>query len=237
MRLPTAMVSDGLIAILLPGGLLSEADPLYTGQPSVIAGIQSQLRAGKPELKRLGFEVALAINFLERETSGVFLVGLTRAAVKHWRDALGSLQLRFTYEFLARVNTGLEDIVICDLPLARHQHQPRMIVSHRTGKKCQTRFRRLARSGEIELWRGETKFPRPHQIRLHAMECRLELPGETLYRQSPPLTWADFGGTGQIATFGPVLHLAEIVADGRLGLPRIRAHLPERLHRVWKCFD
>ncbi|MGE9296211.1 MAG: hypothetical protein ACQKBV_08010 [Puniceicoccales bacterium] len=242
LRLPVAPVADGLLALGLPGGLLSEAHPFYAGQPPVIAAIQAQLRASKPELERLGLEIALGINFIEPEMSGVLLVGVTRPGVERWRNALGSRQLRFRYDLVARADANLPGILECDLPLARHRREDRMLVSHKTGKKCTTTFTRVGQLGELDLWRAETLLPRLHQIRVHAMEVGLALPGESLYGEHATLTWADFGrkgasGARTIAT-APMIHLAEISpVTPEIGLPPVIAKPTVELAQAWDAFE
>lgn len=237
VRLPVGRVGEGLLAIALPGDVLSEAHPLYAGRPSIIAGLQAQLRQGKPELERLGMEVALAVNFLEPETSGLLLVGITRAGVQQWRNAFGSSQLSFTYEFVALAGADLPEEITCDLPVARHKREERMLISHKTGKKSRTVFRRVATRGAYALWTAETTLPRMHQVRLHAMECGLRIPGEPLYGQEPPLTWAQLkgrDGKDEPIAARVLVHLARIA--GGEGFTPVATPPEGRVGQLWAEF-
>jgi len=237
VRLAAAPAGDGLLALALPGGLLSDAHPFYPDQPSVVAGLQAQLKNGKPELERLGFETALAINLIEPEVSGVLLVGTTREGIEHWRNAWGSQRLTFLYEFVARSDPQLPDSLECALPLARRRDAPGMRVSHRSGKKSRTAFFRIAQRGELALWRATIQLPRVHQLRIHAAETGLALPGESLYAAHPPLTRAQAGQyakrPGEVMENNPVIHLAEIRGPG---LPAIQAPWPAPRERVRRWF-
>lgn len=247
VRLPVAQPGEGLIALTLPGGVISDAHPFYPGALNVVASLQAQLRAEKPELTRLGMEAALGVNFIEPEVSGLLLVGVTRPGIEKWRNAFGSSQLSFTYEFVALANDDLGDEVVCDLPVARHKarhkSESRMLISHKTGKKCRTEFRRLARQGGYDLWSATTVMPRVHQIRLHAMEVGLSIPGESRYGETPALTWSAFEGKGKrgdtsVIEERPLVHLARVEAAlESLGLAPAVAPLEGRMGRLWAAFS
>ncbi|GHB94239.1 pseudouridine synthase [Cerasicoccus arenae] len=246
VRLSAAVAGDGLLALALPGGFPSEAHPFFPKAHTVIAGLQAQLRAKKPELERLGMEVALSVNFLEPESSGLLLVAYTRAGVERWRNAFGSSQIEFTYELIVKANAELADELVCDLPVARHKarhkSESRMLVSHKTGKKSHTVFRRGAVCGGYERWTATTALPRLHQIRLHAMEVGLCIPGETLYGEIPPLTWSVLKGPEARGDRGgiverPLVHLARIrMVEGLTGLEPLECPPEGPLARIWAEF-
>lgn len=228
-RLPVGSPAAGLLALALPGGMLSDADPLYPDRPTVVGALQAQLRAGKPELERLGMEVALGVNFVEPECGGVLLVAVTRAAVDRWRNALGSGQLRFYYYLVTWADPAREGVFECDLPLARHRREARMLVSHQTGKQAFTSFRRLSCSGELELWEATTAFPRIHQIRLHAHERGLAVPGERLYGETALLEGRLAAGLNGCLP----LWLGRVEAPGTVGFSAVVARPGKRGPRVW----
>ncbi|MEO0796457.1 MAG: hypothetical protein AAFX93_14905 [Verrucomicrobiota bacterium] len=241
VRLPAATVGEGLLAIALPGGILSDANPFYPDRLSLVAGLKAQIAKGKPELVRLGMEIALSINLVEAEVSGVSLVGCTREAVAHWRNVYGSQQLKFSYEFVAQVAHGQEDSYLCDLPVARHSYEQRMLVSHKSGKKSETCFERIGECGDYALWRATTTLPRWHQVRLHAMECGLKIPGEGLYDEVPPLDWHGFAGKpsklrGLVPTGQLPIHLSRIEAIEGVVFQAIETPPGGKLGQVWKEF-
>lgn len=228
LRLPLLLAEAGLLALNLPGAMASDAHPLNPAGAKLVAhALREQLAAGKPELQRLGVEVIQSISYLEPECSGVALYATSRAATELWRNVYGSRQMGFRFLLVCEGAPNLPDELSCDLPIAPHRDGGRMLVSHKSGKKTHTVFRRLAVGKETmeekrnllpakALWEAVTDFPRPHQIRLHAFEAGLRLCGEALYATVPPLYLSDSKGlrrrppAEEPLLNGPALHLAGI---------------------------
>lgn len=132
------------------------------------------------------------------------------------RENYGSNRWQFRFLILARGGPR-EDEVSCDLPIALHSREDRSLVSHTTGKRATTRFRRLAANSGLQLWEAETNFLRSDQIRLHASEVGLRIAGENRYGQEAPLSRADLpgkrrpGGRSFILFPAPALHLSRLV--------------------------
>ncbi len=153
---------------------------LELGRPDISMALRRELLNGKPQLARLGIEGVYRIYNLEAAASGVLIYAKNEEKEELLRNAFGSRQLDFRYHFLASVE-GEQRERFCGLPIALHTEEKRMLVSHKTGKKCETRFRYLRHYGSYQLWEAETRDMRMHQIRLHAAECGLKLVGEKLY--------------------------------------------------------
>jgi hypothetical protein len=168
---------------------------------SLIAALRRQLDADKPELRQFALERPVSVWPLESDIAGIGLL-VSRGTEDHWRNAFGSEQLRFHFVFLARGDNAQDSEFECSLPIARHTSKPVALVSHITGKKSRTLFRRLAGSADSSgnadatngadgstnkaanawaWWEAETDYPRFHQVRLHAAECGLSIAGETRY--------------------------------------------------------
>lgn len=142
--------------------------------------LRRELLNEKPQLKALGVEGLFRVFKLDSELSGVLMYAKTVEWEEKLRNAFGSRQLVFRYHFLAK--TELEERKLhCDLPIATHSDGKRMLVSHKTGKKCETLFTYLRSYGRYQLWEAETRDFRTHQIRIHAAERDLEIVGETEY--------------------------------------------------------
>ena len=183
------LLDDGdLLVLAKPQGVLVQADSWFPRLPVLIEAIRHQAGQEKPEFVRhgIGHDGLWAVTDLDPELYGPVLLTRDREQSEELRNALGSGGFKFTYTFLAKTSS-VERQLHCDLPLARHSRFPRMLVSHTTGKKCQTRFEVGEALGPFHFCTAETVFPRRHQILLHAAESGLPILGDTLYARQKPL--------------------------------------------------
>ncbi len=172
--------SSEAFAISKPAGIASFQHSLELGKPDISMALRRELLAGKPQLSKLGVEGVYRAYNLEAGVSGVLLFAKNEENEEVLKNAFGSRQLLFRYHLLAKVEGELRER-FCDLPIARHSESSRMLVSHKTGKKCETKFRYLRHYGSYQLWEAETRDMRMHQLRIHASECGISIVGETKY--------------------------------------------------------
>ena len=193
IRLPVLFDDGQLIALAKPVGTLVQSDSWFPRLPVLIEAIKYQAAHGKPEFERLGIgpEGLWAIHDLDPECAGPVLFSRNREQAEELRNARGSGQIRFTFAFLT-ASKRAEAAFACDLPLARHSRQPRMLVSHTTGKKSETHFIQGDSFGAYRLWFAITHYPRRHQILLHAAESSLPILGDALYASSEPALLSRF---------------------------------------------
>lgn len=226
LRLPVIWDDGDLLALDKPPGLLVTADKMHPRLPVLTEAIRHEAARGKPECVRAGIgpEGLLAIFAFDPEITGPALFARTAAAAEHWRNAYGSSLLCLHFHLLTERAPDRPE-VHCELPIARHATQPRMLVSHTTGKQAATTFTRIERIGAHQLWEARTNYLRPHQVRLHARECGFEIPGEYLYGRTPPLLLSRIKRgyrpsrtrEEQPLHTEPLLHLARIaLPDGRV---------------------
>lgn len=180
VKFPLLANTDGYFAINKPAGLACFRHDWTLGKPDVSMALRRELLNEKPQLKQLGIEGLFRIYQLDAELSGVLLYAKNETWEESLKNAFGSRQLIFRYHFLATTETESRER-FCDLPLAHHNNESRMLVSHRTGKKCETRFRYLRSFGRYQLWEAESRDLRMHQVRLHAAESDLGIVGEEIY--------------------------------------------------------
>lgn len=167
-------------AINKPAGLSCYQHDWTMGMPDISMALKRELMNAKPQLARLGIAGLYRLHRVEANESGVLMYAKTAEAEEPLRNACGSRQFIFKYHILAHTEAEEREIT-CDLPVAKHFHQSRVLVSHSTGKKCETRFKYLRNFGQFQLWEAETRDNRLHQIRLHAAESGLRIVGDTLY--------------------------------------------------------
>ena len=161
-------------------GILPQAHPWYPDRPNLTSVIREQVAEGKGELQRLGISQSHYISGAECEFAGPTLFAKSKAAADFLKNAFGSNQFLFRFWFLTAKKTELPEQE-CTLPVGPHKSEPRLVVTHRYGKKATTRFTRLIQRDNLSLWEATTTHPRLHQIRLHAAELELGILGDSLY--------------------------------------------------------
>lgn len=187
LRMPVLYSGDGLLAVDRPAGITGAAHSWYPHLPDLMEAINTQARSGKPELARLGVGEVKPVVMTDAECAGVTLYASGDQALEFYRNQYGSGQMTLRFVLLAHAQAG-EDVRVCDLPLARHRGgQPRMVVSHTTGKQARTEFRMTENIGAYSLWEASTAFARMHQVRIHALESGLGVVGDTDYSREPPV--------------------------------------------------
>ncbi len=181
VRLPVLNRGEGWFAIDKPPGLPLAPDAFHPDDaPSIVGAIHATATAGKPQLAALGIGGCSRIHSLDAEIGGAAVLASTEESAALLRNHIGSARWDFSYDLVTEAHDGPEEIV-CELPLVRHEELPRMLVSHREGKRCRTTFRLVQRLGRYALWQADTHENRPHQVRVHASECDLRIVGEFLY--------------------------------------------------------
>lgn len=185
-KFPLVVNDERMFAFNKPAGLACYQHEWTLGKPDLSMALRRELLNEKPQLKRLGIKGLYRIFNLDAELSGVLLFAKDEEGETLLKNAAGSEQLRYRFHLLARSETEEREFV-CDLPIAPHFQQSRMVVSHKTGKKTETRFRFLRGFGQYQMWEAETTLLRPHQARLHAAERGLVIVGETEYSDGEQL--------------------------------------------------
>ncbi len=148
---------------------------------------------------------------------GPVVFASSRDQLSALREDYGSAHWRFCFLLLARQGPEQESLT-CELPVAVHRAEDRSLISHKTGKRTQTNFRRILTGETLTLWEARTAFLRPDQIRLHASEVGIAIAGEDLYGTGQPISRPDLpatrkpGGKKFVLFPGPALHLAELAA-------------------------
>jgi 23S rRNA-/tRNA-specific pseudouridylate synthase len=227
LRLPiVARGADWLVLNKAPGVPWSP-DPWIPRQTDLVREVRRQLRDGKPQLARLGIGAFHGIVGPDLVASGAVLCAITDTEGTRLANALGSEQIELTYRFVTMGRPTQMEIV-CDLPLAPHASEPRMLVSHTTGKKTLTTFRLEQRFRGYAVWTATSTFDRLHQIRLHAAESGLPIVGESRYAKAAPIFLSEIkrdyrpagdGTRAEPPLYGELcLHLARLAfpaADGK----------------------
>jgi hypothetical protein len=188
----------GWVALDKPADVALEDHPWQEGAPTLLAGIRAQLAAGKPEMLRLGMAEPAVVLGPESEVAGVAILADRAGPLAAWREAVGSGALTLTHELLARTEDAPEEGGLCDLPLRHDDVRRRTGVSHRAGKRSETRFAAGESFGAWRLWTATTGLVRWEQVRCHAQECGIRIAGELRYGRSGRVTLAETVRSGRL---------------------------------------
>ena len=172
-----------LLIVEKPAGVLATAHDWYPRLPDVAGAINQQAAKGKPELQRLGISKVWSVFGIDPEISGAVLLARSESAAMFYRNQYGSRKLSLVFSFFSRNFNGRAEFR-CELPLARHNTRPQLVVSRRRGKKATTVFSLREEFEGFSRWDVTTDFCRLHQIRVHAAESGVPGIGERLYAKS-----------------------------------------------------
>jgi len=198
VRLDVLAHGPGWVALNKPVNLAGDDHPWQRNAAHLVGELRLQLQLGKPEMVRLGLKEPAVAFSPEPETSGVLILADRASSLAAWRDAIGSFQLGFTYEFIARTEDAPAEGGLCDLPLGMDDERGRAFVSHRHGKQAETRFQGGNIYNRWRSWTATTRFPRRDQVRAHANECGLRIAGELQYARSGRVTLTDTTRKGRL---------------------------------------
>jgi len=164
---------ESVVAINKPGWLVCH--PSKNGPWSSLVGAVRE---------RLQLEQVYLAGRLDRETSGVVLLGKSEPAGRHWQKALEEKKVRRSY--WAILVGELEECAHASGFLGKDPDSPvfvkqRVTVNSRKSKKAETSFFPLFRANGYTLCAIVTKTGRKHQIRVHAQSLGFPLVGEKLY--------------------------------------------------------
>lgn len=162
---------DSLLVIDKPAG------QAVHGGSGVSLGIIEQLRLELPEARFL--ELA---HRLDKETSGVLVLALKRAALVELHRMLRQGETRKTYQVLA---AGDWRDQVRHVKLALHKYTnaegERRVAVDEDGQRAHTIFRLVRRLGDFSLLEAELKTGRTHQIRVHLAALKHPIAGDDKY--------------------------------------------------------
>lgn len=207
---------DALLVIDKPAGIAVH------GGSGLSYGVIEALRAQRPQAKFL--ELA---HRLDRETSGLLIIGKKRAALNVIQDGMrnGGLEKRYLTMVSGRWLNALQHV---RAPLYKYltPEGERRVMVREDGKPSHSIVRLLARWERFSLVEVELKTGRTHQIRVHLKSQGFPLLGDDKY--------GDFPLNKQLARDGlerMFLHAAKLAFDHPVTSERLQleAALPSEL--------
>lgn len=239
VALPIVFRGNGVVALSKPANVAIDEHPWNNGAATICGELRKRIAQNQLSAIALNIARPAAVLLTDMECSGVVLIADRATGVlEFWRNSAGSERYKFIFTFLAKPNDRCKEgeMKECRLPVAPHFSEHRAVVSHKTGKKTETSFKRLEKFGEYELWQAETKFPRLHHVRLHAFECGLSIVGDPTYGGVPAIANTAFKKKGVLnkgierPLYAPLcIHLEKIVFpdESGEGVTEIIAPLPD----------
>lgn len=215
---------DDVIALNKPPGLAVQGG---TGTYRHIDGMLEGLRFGAEETPRL-------VHRLDRDTSGVMLLGRSRAATAALGKVFRGRQARKIYWAIV---VGIPDLYDgrIDLPVSKLPGKAgeRMAVDEDEGQRAITYYRVLETAGRrlawIALW---PQTGRTHQLRVHTAAMGCPILGDGKYGGQEAFV------AGQGLSRKLQLHARELsIPHPSTGAPLVvRAPLPDHMRETWNFF-
>lgn len=199
------------------------------------------LVANFPELAGLGEEHRWGlVHRLDRDTSGLLLVGRTATAHEELQDQLKRRDVSRVYWALVRSAIDPATGTI-EAPIGRDPEQPTRMALRQDGRFARTHYRRLAAWDDLSLLEVRLETGRTHQIRVHMTSIDAPIVGDKTYGRrfstagdpgrvwlhAQQLTFVDPGGA-----LSPVTVTSPLPADlldslTRLGDPEVGSLPPD----------
>lgn len=170
---------DSLVVLNKPSGILSVAGNRPGLEDCLVARAQQRWPGAK------------LIHRLDKDTSGVFIMGRHHRAQRHISRQFESR--RATKNYVARVDGVVTaDAGTIELPLATDPaNRPMQHVDHAEGRSAITHWQVLDRETNVTRLLLRPKTGRSHQLRVHMRELGHTILGDNFYADDRVLAMAD----------------------------------------------
>jgi len=172
VEFPVLFEDESLLVIDKPSGIAVH------GGSGLDFGVIEALREQRPEARFL--ELA---HRLDRETSGILLIGKKRSSLKVLHDMFrhGGSDKRYFALVSGQWTESVKDVRV---PLTKYltdQGERRVSVGGDEGKFSHTIFRKRLSGTRFSLVEAQLKTGRTHQIRVHLAHCGFPIAGDDKY--------------------------------------------------------
>ncbi len=212
--------------------IYENADIIVINKPAGVSVTKD--RSGKPQLidilaDQIGDEKVARLRLvhrLDKDTSGVMILALNRAAQRQFADYFFKRTVKKTYLALVK-GAALEPEGTIDAPLAPSRKRPDiMVIDRKSGKDSVTNWRLLANFGLVSLIAATPLTGRMHQIRVHLASVGLPLAIDPIYAGIEPIMLSEFKKDYRLGKFQEekplierlTLHAYQIVLPDEAGI-------------------
>lgn len=212
---PILFDRDGLVACLKPAGIPTVPDE--GGAAHALVALVA---------KKIGARDLRVTSRLDREVSGVVIFARDAGAERRLKSARARGAYRRRYVALARASAA--ESGRWTWPIGRGRDARHRAVDGPEAKDAETRFRVVARAGDVALLALDPITGRTHQIRVHASHAAMPLLGDRDYGGQTRITLSD----GRVLAIARIaLHCARVAVAG----VEASAPIPKELADLWSA--
>ena len=170
---------DDVIAIDKPAGLVAHPNERF--QTGTVADLARERFGELPKI--MGDDRPGIVHRLDRETSGVMLLGRSESGFDELRRQFKEREIKKTYLALVHGDPRFDSDYI-DEPIGTDPRHPerKAVVAHGEGRDAETYYEVCERFGSFSLIACFPKTGRTHQIRVHMAHIGHPLVYDRLYR-------------------------------------------------------
>lgn len=168
MRPETIYEDENVLVLNKPSGLLSMSKGEYCAEPTLE-------------------DYGLLVHRLDRDTSGVVILGKNEEAQKMLRKQFQDRKAHKTYVAIVEGRPKLDEAMI-DLPMSRNIKHPTTFTVDPNGKPAQTYYKILKTNGKYSLLELKPTTGRTHQLRVHLKCLGTPILGDRVYGTAKPDT-------------------------------------------------
>lgn len=187
LNLPKELTNENIrkqaVEKMRPETIYEDENVLVLNKPSGLLSMSKGEYCAEPTLEDYG----LLVHRLDRDTSGVVILGKNEEAQKMLRKQFQDRKAHKTYVAIVEGRPKLDEAMI-DLPMSRNIKHPTTFTIDPNGKPAQTYYKVLKSNGKYSLLELKPTTGRTHQLRVHLKYLGTPILGDRVYGTAKPDT-------------------------------------------------